>query len=154
MADFDAERRIEKEQIRQRLRDVQASIFGLRRPIPRLQACVTGPGRGPERMPKSGWKPFAVHGRWGGFDQTTWFRMTARIPKTMKGHRVVALLRPGGESLAYVNGKPFQGLDNNRDEVLLTDNAKGGDTFEIALESVPSVRFNEYHYFEYADLAG
>ena len=153
MADFDAERRIEKEQIRQRLRDVQASIFGLRRPIPRLQACVTGPGRGPERMPKSGWKPFAVHGRWGGFDQTTWFRMSARIPKTMKGHRVVALLRPGGESLAYVNGKPFQGLDNNRDEVLLTDNAKGGDTFEIALESVPSVRFNEYHYFEYADLA-
>ena len=153
MAHFDAERRLEALQMRQRLADIQATILDLRRPIGKLEACVTGTGRGPERMPGSGGQPFAVHGRWGGFDQTTWFKMRARVPRAMRGERVVALLRPGGESLAYVDGKPCQGLDPNRDELLLTPRAKGGETFSIALEAVPSVRFDDYHYFEYADLA-
>ena len=153
MANFDAERRIEGEQIHNRLQEMYATVYDQRRAIGKLHVRVTGPGRGPERMPNSGWKPFAVHGRWGGFDQTTWFRLTARVPRAMKGERVVALIRPGGESLAYVNGKPVQGLDDNRDELLLTPKAKGGETFEIALEGVPSVRFDTYHYFQYADIA-
>ena len=153
MAHFVAERRLEAEQIRARLREIQETIYEHRQPIGKMRACVTGPGLGPERMPERGWKPFAVHDRWGGFDQTTWFRMTASVPATMKGHRVVALIRPGGESLAYVNGKPRQGLDANRDELYLTEKARGGEEFEIALESVPSVRFDTYHHFEYADIA-
>lgn len=153
MANFDAERRIERAQVRHRLAEMQQDVFCQRQPIGKLQACVTGLGKGPERMPQSGWKPFALHERWGGFDQTTWFRMTVRIPKAMQGQRVAALIRPGGESLAYVNGVPFQGLDGNRDEVLLTEKAKGGEVFDIALESVPSVRFDEHHHFAYADLA-
>ncbi|HOZ46480.1 MAG TPA: alpha-mannosidase [Candidatus Hydrogenedentes bacterium] len=153
MANFDAERRIEGEQIRNRLREVWDTILDARQPIEAIEASVTGPGKGPERAPQSGWAPFAVHERWGGFDQTTWFRMRMTVSEAMKGQRVVALIRPGGESLAYVNGKPFQGLDRNRDELLLTPKAKVGQVFEIVLESVPSVRFDEYHYFEYADLA-
>lgn len=152
MPDFDAERRLQAQQIRARLREVYETIYEQRTPI-QIKAVVTGPGKGPERMPRSGWQPFSIHGRWGGFDQTTWFRLRARVPESMKGRRVVALLRPGGESLAYVNGEPFQGLDPNRDELLLAEKARGGETFEIALESVPSVRFDEHHYFEYADLA-
>lgn len=153
MPNFESERRIEAEQITSRLREIEKTVYSQRRPIGHLEACVTGPGLGPERAPKSGWKPFTVHQRWGGFDQTTWFRMTAVIPSSMKGHRVVALIRPGGESLAYVNEKPFQGLDPNRDELTLTEKAKGGERFSIALESVPSVRFDDYHHFQYADLA-
>ena len=153
MPDFDAERRLQAEQIRARLREIAETIYEQRMPIGRIQSVVTGTGRGPERMPRSGWKPFPMHGRWGGFDQTTWFRMTVRVPESMQGRRVVALVRPGGESLAYVKGEPFQGLDLNRDELYLTDKARGGETFEIVLESVPSVRFDVHHYFEYADLA-
>ncbi len=152
MSNFEAERRTEMEQIRNRLREIKETIYTDRQPIGPVQACITGPGLGPERMPKSGWKPFAVHERWGGFDQTTWFKMTVVVPKAMKGQRVLALIRPGGESLAYVNGQPFQGLDHNRDELYFVDKAKGGERFDIALESVPSVRFDEYHHFEYADI--
>lgn len=152
MSNFEAERRLEMEQARSRLREIEASIYTQRQPIAALQANVTGPGLGPERMPAKGWKPFAVHDRWGGFDQTTWFKMTVTIPASMKGNRVLARIRPGGESLAYVNGQPFQGLDRNRDELYLVEKAKGGERFEIALESVPSVRFDEYHHFEYADI--
>lgn len=153
MPHSDAERRIESQQICSRLREIEETIYTNRQPIGNLQYCVTGPGLGPARMPQSGWKPFAVHGRWGGFDQTTWFRMKIKIPASMKGHRVLALVRPGGESLSYVDGRPFQGLDNNRDELYLTEKAKGGEVFDVTLESVPSVRFDDYHEFEYADLA-
>lgn len=153
MPHFEAERRIESGQIRNRLEEIEATMYSQRQEIGAIQACLTGPGLGPDQTPESGWKPFAVHDRWGGFDQTTWFRMTAKVPVSMKGHRVVAFVRPGGESLAYVNGKPFQGLDNNRDELYLTEKAKGGERFEIVLESVPSVRFDDYHQFRYADIA-
>lgn len=150
---FDAERRIETAQIRARLREIAETVYEQRTPIEKIEGVVTGPGLGPARAPDSGWKAFPLHGRWGGFDQTTWFRMRVRVPDAMKGRRVVALVRPGGESLAYVNGAPFQGLDVNRDELYLVEKARGGEEFEIALESVPSVRFDEYHYFEYADVA-
>lgn len=153
MANFDSERRLEALQVRVRLREIESTIYEARQPIGRIEACVTGPGLGPEQMPGRGWKPFAVHERWGGFDQTTWFRMRVKVPAAMRGHRVVAFLRPGGESLAYMNGRPVQGLDPNRDELYLVEKARGGETFDIALESVPSVRFDEYHHFACADLA-
>ena len=147
------ERTIEANQVRKRMREIEGTIYGERVPLGAIEAVVTGLDKGPERAPRSGWGAFEILQRWGGFDQTTWFRMKARIPKSMKGEKVVALIRPGGESLAYVAGKPFQGLDHNRDELHLTDRAKGGETFDIVLESVPSTRFDLHHHFEYADLA-
>lgn len=167
MANFEAERQIETQQIDARLREIQATIYSQRQPIGALTYCVTGPGLGPERMPESGWKPFSVMDRWGGYDQTTWFRMTARIPKSFKGHQVVALIRPSGghfepgipflsaagESMAFIDGRPAQGLDKNHDEILLTKKAKGGETFDIAIEGVPSTRIDIEHHFQYADLA-
>ncbi|NIA14616.1 MAG: alpha-mannosidase [Nitrospiraceae bacterium] len=152
MPNFDAERLHEANQLRTRLREIQETIYEQRQPIGKIEACLTGPGLGPQRMPKKGWKPFNVHDRWGGFDQTTWFRMTVKVPASMKGMRVVARIRPGGESLAYVNAKPFQGLDRNRDELYLTEKAKGGEQFDLVLEGVPDLRFDTYHHFEYADL--
>ncbi|MCP4641647.1 MAG: alpha-mannosidase [bacterium] len=153
MANFEQERKIEAHQWEVRLREIRETIYTMRRPMTGLKACVTGLDKGPERMPKSGWKPFEMFGRWGGFDQTTWFRMKARIPKEMAGQKVVALIRPGGEAVGYVNGEPAQGFDRNHDEAVLATNAKGGETYDIALEGVPSVRFDDYHNFEYADIA-
>lgn len=153
MPHLEPERRIEAVQVRNRIRDIGRTAYSARRPIAGLEACVTGTGLGPASPPKRGWKPFAPGTRWGGFDQTTWFRARLRIPAEMRGHCVVALVRPGGESLAYLDGQPFQGLDNNRDELFLTDKARGGERFELVTESVPSVRFDTFHHFEYADLA-
>ncbi|GMU92004.1 MAG: alpha-mannosidase [Candidatus Hydrogenedentota bacterium] len=167
MPHFDTERRIEAAQLLTRLAEIQQTIYSQRQPIGPLEYCVTGRGRGPEQMPRTGWKPFKLRSVWGGYDQTTWFRMRATIPASMKGRKVVALIRTvtesfvhgkpdineGGEALAYVNGRPYQGLDRNRDELFLTDNARPGQTFEIVLEAVPSTRHDLYHTFGYADLA-
>ncbi len=153
MPNFEAERSVIAKQLLNRLMEIQASVYTQRQPIDGIEACVTGRDRGPEEPPAQGWKPFAVPSRWGGFDQTTWFRMRVAIPSEMKGCRVVALIRPRGESCVFLNGKRWQGLDDNRDFVLLTEKAKGNETFEIILESVPSTQFDLHREFEYADIA-
>ncbi len=167
MANFDAERRIELQQIQARLKELKQYVYTDRQAIGGVERCVTGLGRGPEPMPAKGWEAFALPGRWGGYDQTTWFRMTARIPKRMQGQYVVALIRPGqhtlleglhqlteaGDSLAYVNGKPFQGIDRNHEDLHLAKKAQGGEQFDIAIEICPSTRFDTTHEFAYADLA-
>ena len=153
MAHIEAERQIVAEQAGIRLRKIEKTIYTHRQPIGEVLACVRGKDLGPERAPETGWQPFAVPGFWGGFDQTTWFRMQVRVTPEMAGERVVALIRPGGESLAYVNGVAAQGLDRNRDLLILTESAKEGDTFDIALESVPSCWHDMTQPFEYADVA-
>ncbi|MDZ4858757.1 MAG: alpha-mannosidase [Candidatus Hydrogenedentes bacterium] len=164
---FDTERSIEAAQLRVRIREIGETIYSDRQPIGKIACCVTGLRRGPERAPENGWKPFDIGQRWGGYDQTTWFRMRAVVPKSMKGRRVLALIRTttapfvfgapdmieGGEALAYVNGAPMQGLDRHHDELYLLDKAKGGETFEIALEATPGTRHDHYHHFAYADIA-
>lgn len=169
MAHFDAERRMEAQQLQKRIDEIKSTIYSDRRPIGNCEFVVTGTGKGPERAPAKGWKPFDVskQQRWGGYDQTTWFRFQATIPKAWKGMKAVALVRPsltsfalgieglsaGAEALAYIDGVPFQGLDFNRDELLLARSAKGGEKHEIVLEGVPSTRWDVYHHFAYADLA-
>ena len=167
MADFDCERQIEWLQVKNRLQEIYAHVYSQRQPLTGLEICVTGRGKGPERIPRSGWKPFAVGERWGGLDNTTWFRMRADIPKNMRGRCVVVLIRPAlhtflegldtlteaGDSLAYVNGVPYQGIDRNHERIVLTSSAKGGERFDIALECCPSTRLNTIHTFGFADLA-
>ncbi|MBM3290757.1 MAG: hypothetical protein FJY92_11455, partial [Candidatus Hydrogenedentes bacterium] len=164
---FDAERTIEAAQLRVRLREIFETVYSQRQPIGAIEHCVTGRGLGPERAPTKGWGPFAIGQRWGGYDETTWFRMRAVVPASMRGHRVVALIntttRPfvhgapdqieGGEALAYVNGAPMQGLDRHHDELFLVGKAKGGERFDLALEATPSTRHNHFHHFAYADIA-
>lgn len=168
MAHFEVERQIELLQVRSRLRELRRCIFTHRRPIGQIDCLVTGRGLGPERVPKGIWKPFTAGTLWGGFDETTWFRMRAVVPKEFRGHTVVALIRctaeafsgdgltqlsAPGEALVYVNGLPFQGLDANREELFLAQRARGGEIFRIEIEAVPSVRFEAQHRFKYADLA-
>lgn len=153
MMNFDVERMIVAQQIRVRLQELQRHILTGRRPIEHIEACVTGRDREVELPPEDGYKPFKLPQHWGGFDQTTWFRFQAVVPPEMKGACVVARIRPHGESLAFVDGKRTQGLDENRDMLFLTEKAEGNEVFEIHLESVPSVRFDLIHPFGYAEVA-
>lgn len=154
---FEVERDIVFRQILVRLGEIWATVYSLRQPIRPIEHIVTGPGRSHDPIPEDGWKPFDMERRWGGFDQSTWFRMTTKITPEMAGQRVVALIRPHqgphGNSLAYVNRVPWQGLDRNRDEILLAELAESGAKFEIILESVPSQEHDTHHVFEYADIA-
>jgi len=152
MPHFDAEWRIQGIQINNRLNEIRRSIYGNRSSIGGWEAVVTGHKQGPGDPPETGWGPFEIGSVWGGRDITMWFRATASVPEDMAGKRVVALIRPGGESLIYINGEPRQGLDRNRDEVLLLEKARGGEKFEIVIESYSNARFDEKHTFQHADL--
>ncbi len=167
MAFIDAERAIEWRQIQKRLEVIAAAVFTGTTPVEALEYCELPKGLGPTTLPKSGWKPFRVMQRWGAHDITTWVRMRARLPKDFKGECAVARIRIGdatyvegegwieesGEALAYVNGQPRQGIDRNHEVIVLSDRAKGGETFDIALECVASTRFEASHQFSRAEVA-
>ena len=48
MANFEAERRIERRQLFNRLEEIQGTIFTHHKPLTHLERRVTGPGKGPE----------------------------------------------------------------------------------------------------------
>lgn len=167
MIHFAAERPVVIQQLHNRLKTIYATLYAERRAIGKIEYVVTGQGKGPEAIPKQGWEPFPENCRWGGFDQTTWFRVKVTVPKEWQGETVVALVRTaewslipgstglteGGEALAYVDGVPRQGIDRNRDEILLAEKAKGGEKFELVFEACPSTRYDLHHLFGYAEIA-
>jgi len=88
---------------------------------------------------------------WGAFDTTFWFRTQVTVPPRFAG-QPLALLLDIPEGLLYVNGKPFQGLDMNHQAVFLTDRARSGQTFSLAIQAY-SGRKKEQNAFRRADLA-
>jgi alpha-mannosidase len=153
MPHYDTEWQIQGKQISQRLDEIRGTIYSHRTSINGWEASETGHKQGPASPPQAGWKPFNIGSVWGGKDVTVWFKSKISIPTNMIGFKVVLLIHPGGESLAYVNGIPCQGLDGNRDDIILIDKAKGGESYEILLESYSNARFDEKHAFQYADIA-
>ena len=81
---------------------------------------------------------------WGGTDDRHfWFRTSVKVPQEFEG-QVLALdiyaFEEGWDAvnpqfILYVNGEHIQGLDINHREVILTNNAKAGDVYEIDLHS-------------------
>lgn len=81
---------------------------------------------------------------WGGTDDKHfWFRTSVKVPQEFEG-QVLALdiyaFEEGWDAvnpqfILYVNGEHIQGLDINHREVILTNNAKAGDVYEIDLHS-------------------
>jgi len=80
------------------------------------------------------WWNYTIPAPWGGYDKTGWFRKRISIPEQFAGKHV-ALLLDLPESLIYVNGKPYQGVDVHHQEVLLTTRARANQSFLIALEA-------------------
>jgi alpha-mannosidase len=135
MAHFQAERDVVAGQIRYRLEQMQPTFYRKSRPIEGWETVITGTQQGPAPIPTTGWEPWATKSQWGGYNITQWFRATVTVPDEMAGEPVVVILYPGGESLVYVNGAPFHGLDVNHSEVLLSPEGKGGEVYEIVMET-------------------
>ncbi|MFQ3549177.1 MAG: alpha-mannosidase [Armatimonadota bacterium] len=82
------------------------------------------------------YKPIRVGDVWGGGDNINgWFKFKFTVPNEMQGKEVAAYIDIDGEGCAYIDGKPYQGLDKNHIEMLLTKNAKGGETYEIIVDA-------------------
>lgn len=78
--------------------------------------------------------------RWKGWDRYNWLCTRITIPETMKAEEVVGLFDFGArvgtgnnshfESLLYLNGEPYQGVDGNHREVFLKP-GKNGCSLEL-----------------------
>ncbi|MDQ0200265.1 alpha-mannosidase [Neobacillus ginsengisoli] len=92
------------------------------------------------RPPSEGtWQTFQVGDRWQGRDRYLWLRVKVEIPSEWQGRTVLGLFdfgKTGGggnsgfESLLYLNGEPYQGVDMNHQEVFL-DGKLAGTTIEL-----------------------
>lgn len=97
------------------------------------------------------WNDFQVPSFWGGYDRTSWFRRRVVIPEEFSGKSVVLLLDLS-DALAFVNGKPYQGIDVHHQEILLNEKTRTGDSYLIAIQAY-SGRKKEVSYFNKAALA-
>ncbi|WP_042202251.1 alpha-mannosidase [Paenibacillus camerounensis] len=77
---------------------------------------------------------YRVGNYWTGRDMYLWLHTIVEVPAHWQGRRIVGLFdfgRTGGgnnsgfESLLFLNGKPYQGVDSNHQEVFLEPEAAG-----------------------------
>jgi alpha-mannosidase len=143
MPHFRPERDIVSRQIQNRLDELDSALYRNRRPIEGWVTHITGLGQDVSAPPTGGWRKFEIGSFWGGADVTQWFRANITIPKEFAGKQVALILQidgwigqgVAGEGLCYIDGKPTQGLDHNRSEIILTESAEGGESHEILIEA-------------------
>lgn len=97
-----------------------------------------------QAMKKAKFRPVSVGEQWGGGGVNGWFRLRFAVPGSFAGREVAAFLDFGGEGCAFLDGKPFQGVDGNHQELLLLKKAKGGEEFEILVD-VNSIHWHSPH---------
>ena len=82
------------------------------------------------------WDLMAVGERWSGRDRYLWLRKTMSIPKEWEGKKIVGVFdfgntgagsNSGFESMLYVEGKPYQGVDSNHKEAFFDSKYAGTD---------------------------
>lgn len=68
-------------------------------------------------------------------DITVFLKNQAVLDEGLKEKAVVLLLKVGGEGCISINGIPYNGLDANRNMVLLTESAAGNEVYDIEIET-------------------
>jgi len=92
-------------------------------------------GKVGEAPPQSGeWEMMPIGSRWEGYDKYVWLKTEVDIPQSWAGKRIVGRFNfgrtfvaniGGFESLLYLNGTPYQGVDTNHEEVFFPETAAG-----------------------------
>jgi alpha-mannosidase len=105
-------------------------------------------------------RPASVGDRWGPPWGTSWFRATGRVPAAWSGGHVVLRADLGfsggpgfqAEGLVYrPDGVPVQGIEPDNTELLVSDNAVGGEPVDYYLEAAANPPVIE-HAFRPTDL--
>ncbi|HNR67931.1 MAG TPA: glycoside hydrolase family 38 C-terminal domain-containing protein [bacterium] len=96
-----------------------------------------------DRRYLSDWQPIGVGGHWGGPDHSALFRCQARMPQRFRGRKVVLKIYFGGDGLLYLDGAPYHGVDPFRDTVLLSESARGDESYRLDVESYIFWHFGE-----------
>jgi alpha-mannosidase len=103
---------------------------------------------------RGGYRRCRLPAGWGRRPETVWIRLRFAIPRDWRGRRVLLRARPDGEAVVFRGGVPVQGLDPNRDEMLLTGRARGGERCELFIEAGARDAFGKHkpRVFQYAEL--
>lgn len=91
-----------------------------------------------ENIDKGEWRAFGKNEYWGYREQYCWFKHRVTVPRHFAGKKVVyyvEITSSAEQFIIYVNGKITQGLDSNHKFIILTDCAKGGEEYDIALSA-------------------
>jgi len=97
-----------------------------------------------EALAAKDFRPISVGDWWGGGGMNAWFRLRIRVPESFAGREVAAYLDFGGEACAFLDGKPFQGVDGNHQELLLLKKARGGEEFDLVVDA-SSIHWHSPH---------
>lgn len=71
---------------------------------------------------------------WGRKWEYGWFFTQIAVPADMVGKRLLFAAEPG-ECTVFVNGKVFGAFDQRHSHITLTNSAKAGEVFDIAIEA-------------------
>ena len=97
------------------------------------------------------WTSIRIPFHWGKYDRTYWFRQTITVTEKFAGKPLVLLL-DFPEALLYLNGKPFHGINQYHNEILICEKSKLNERFVIAVQAY-SGRKHEHNIFGIAELA-
>jgi alpha-mannosidase len=73
--------------------------------------------------------------RWGPIWSDAWFRLQGRIPEGWRGQAVVARINTGAEAIVWEGDNPVQGIDNHHGELLVTEEARGGEEITLFVQA-------------------
>jgi alpha-mannosidase len=72
---------------------------------------------------------------WGAKWEYGWFKGSLELPPQAEGRRIVVCLKPGGESLVWINGKVMGSIGWAHNEITLSRSAKTGSRYDILIEA-------------------
>lgn len=130
------------EKITKRLEELSGTIYDGRIPVTRYRV-KPGKEEGMEGLDvdDSGWDEFDTDNMWGGYAAYMWFRQKVEIPKQWKGKKVAfhqvtttdEVWKTASEYSVFVDGALVQGLDIFHHELLLAEQAQGGESYQLAI---------------------
>lgn len=123
------------EKLAARINELAGLRYRDERTIPQFACVEDREGAVGAFPPESGaWRPIRLGDTWKGRDFYLWLSVQVEVPQAWSGKKMVGLFdfgRTGGgnnsgfESLLFLNGEPYQGVDSNHKEVLLPPDSAG-----------------------------
>ncbi|MBO9129434.1 alpha-mannosidase [Bacillus sp. 165] len=128
------------EKLEKRIQELDSYRYQNVQPVLSFRAQLDEEGAVGQRPPEEGaWETLNIRDRWEGRDKYIWLKTTVSIPSHWGNEKIVGVFdfgKTGGghnsgfESLLYVNGQPYQGVDMNHQEVFF-DQKVAGSTIEL-----------------------
>lgn len=154
-----------EEKIHKRVDELEPYRYRQRKAITGWQTITDKDGKAKYPPEKGDWQPVSVGQEWHDLDHYYWLKAEVVVPDDENVLLLFDLGLPGNlnqtgfEGLLFIDGKPYQGIDSNHQEVIMTDQQRGR-TIKIAIKLWTGMygrhgnrKEGLTHKFQYADIA-